>query len=228
MLNKLVFDICKNILYLCIALIIKTNQLSILCYYERLIPTMTSFKFKKAVQALNYFAQKEGGKINYMKAGKLVYLADRSHLRTFGRTITNDTYVAMKNGTVPSKTKDIILKSAWFEKEILDYVNTFLSDPNNYSFSSLSEPDMSVFSKTDIRIMNEIYEYYGNRDQYELSEYSHHFPEWQRYAEELKLGLGKSFPVNQNDFFENGLHDQPFSQSDELLSLSRKQFQHIL
>jgi len=189
---------------------------------------MTSFKFKKAVQALNYFARKEGGKINYMKAGKLVYLSDRAHLRTYGRTITNDTYVAMKNGSVPSKTKDIILKSAWFEQEILDYVNAFLSDPNNYNFQSLNEVDMSVFSKTDIKIMDEIYEYYGERDQFELSEYSHHFPEWKRYENELKLGVGKSFTIDQNDFFENGLSDKPFSQSDELLSLSKKQFLHIL
>lgn len=189
---------------------------------------MTSFKFKKAVQALNYFAQKEGGTINYMKAGKLVYLADRAHLRTYGRTITNDTYVAMKNGSVPSKTKDIILKSAWFEQEILDYVNIFLSDPDGYKFHSLNNVDTLVFSKTDLKIMDEIYDYYGERDQYELSAYSHNFPEWQRFENELKLGVGKAFPIDPNDFFENGLSDLPFSQSDELLSLSKKQFQHIL
>ncbi|HEY4194822.1 MAG TPA: Panacea domain-containing protein, partial [Mucilaginibacter sp.] len=139
---------------------------------------MSSFKFKKAVQALNYFAQKEGGHINYMKAGKLVYLADRAHLRTYGRTITNDTYIAMKNGSVPSKTKDIILKSAWFEQEILDYVNIYLSDPDDYSFNSLKDTDTDVFSKTDLKVMEEIYDFFGDRNKYELSEYSHHFPEW--------------------------------------------------
>lgn len=184
---------------------------------------MTSFKFKKAVQALNYFAQKEGGKINYMKAGKLVYLSDRAHLRTYGRTITNDTYIAMKNGSVPSKTKDIILKSAWFEQEILDYVNAYLSDPEKYNFQSLNEVDKSVFSKTDLKIMDEIYNFYGERDQYELSAYSHNFPEWQRFENELKLGVGKAFLIDPNDFFENGLSDFPFSQSAELLSLSKKQ-----
>ncbi len=189
---------------------------------------MTSFKFKKAVQALNYFAQKEGGKINYMKAGKLVYLSDRVHLRTYGRTITNDTYIAMKNGSVPSKTKDIILKSAWFEGEILDYVNVYLSDPEKYSFRSLNEVDKSVFSKTDLKIMDDIYNFYGEKDQFELSEYSHNFPEWQRFENELKLGVGKAFSIDLNDFFENGLSDLPFSQSAELLSLSKKQFQHIL
>ncbi|MES2060917.1 MAG: Panacea domain-containing protein [Bacteroidota bacterium] len=189
---------------------------------------MTSFKFKKAVQALNYFAKKEGGNINYMKAGKLVYLADRLHLRRFGRTITNDSYVAMKNGPVPSKTKDIILKSAWFEPEILDYVNDFISDSENYIFKSLNDVDVDVFSKTDIKTMDEIYDFYGNKNQFELSEYSHYFPEWKRFENELKMGVGKAFQINQNDFFENGITDKPFAQSEELLLLSKQHYQHIL
>ena len=189
---------------------------------------MTSFKFKKAVQAINYFALKEGGEINYMKAGKLIYLADRIHLRTYGRTITNDTYVAMKNGSVPSKTKDIILKSAWFEEEILEYVNTFLSDPENYAIRSLNTIDNNVFSKTDLKIMDQVYNYYGRLNQFELSEYSHSFPEWQRFEKDLKLGIGKVFQIDPNDFFENGAFDEPFSQSEELLSLSKKQFHHAL
>jgi len=189
---------------------------------------MTSFKFKKAVQALNYFAQKEGGKINYMKAGKLIYLADRSHLRSYGRSITNDTYVAMKNGTVPSKTKDIVLKSAWFENEIIEYSNAYLTEQNNYHFNSIKEPDLTVFSKTDIKVMNEIFDFYGQKDQYELSDYSHYFPEWIRFEKDLKLGCGKVFDVKMSDFFENGLKDKPFSQSDELLALSRDHFQEVM
>ncbi len=189
---------------------------------------MTSFKFKKSVQALNYFAQKEGGKINYMKAGKLVYLADRAHLRTYGRTITNDTYVAMKNGSVPSRTKDIISKSEWWGSEIVEYSNLYLTPAQGYDISSISNVDTSVFSKTDLKIIDLIYEHYGNRDQFELSEYSHHFPEWKRFESELKMGVGKVFIIEPADFFENGLDEAPFSQSPELLDLSRKQFQHIL
>jgi len=163
-----------------------------------------------------------------MKAGKLVYLSDRLHLRSYGRSITNDTYVAMKNGPVPSKTKDIVLKSAWFEPEVIEYTNTYLSDPKDFSFNSIKNVDLNVFSKTDIKVMDEVYDYYGIRDQYELSEYSHYFPEWKRYENDLKSGVAKSFYIDLNDFFENGLTDKPFSQSDELLSLSKEHFQEIV
>lgn len=189
---------------------------------------MNSFKFKKAVQALNFFAQKEGGKINYMKAGKLVYLADRAHLRTYGRTITNDTYVAMKMGSVPSKTKDIILKSQWFEKEIIEYSNNFLSEPEKFMISGLNEVDNRVFSNTDLKILEDIYNYYGDKDQYSLSYYSHHFPEWTKFQKELEAEPGKSFSIELDDFFKDGLKDEPFSQSKELLSLSQDSFHQAI
>ncbi|MBD1383742.1 SocA family protein [Mucilaginibacter rigui] len=189
---------------------------------------MNSFKFKKAVQALNYFAKLEGGEINYMKAGKLVYLSDRAHLRTYGRTITNDKYVAMKNGSVPSGTKDIILKSQWFTSDIIDYSNQFLSEPKNFKISSVGDVDEKVFSKTDFKILNDIYKYYGDKDQYSLSYYSHHFPEWMKFRKELEADPGRSFPISLEDFFKDGLKDEPFSQSEELLELSKQEFQHSL
>ena len=63
--------------------------------------------YKKATQALNFLAKKKGGKINRMKALKLIYFADRLHLRTYGRPIIGDDYWAMQFGPVPSCTNNI-------------------------------------------------------------------------------------------------------------------------
>ena len=65
------------------------------------------FDYKKATQAINYFTKKEGGQIEKLKLIKLVYLADRFHLRKYGRPIMNDTYLAMPLGPVGSSVKDI-------------------------------------------------------------------------------------------------------------------------
>jgi len=70
-----------------------------------------NFDCRKTTQALNYFAIKAGGTINRMKAIKLVYLADRYHLRKYCRLITNDIYFAMDNGPVASGVKDIAEQS---------------------------------------------------------------------------------------------------------------------
>jgi len=189
---------------------------------------MTSFKFKKAVQALNYFARNEGHKINYMKAGKLVYLADKIHLRIYGRTITNDNYVAMKNGPVPSRTKDIILKSEWWGHDIVEYSDQYLTAPKGYDISSIGEIDGSVFSKTDLKIMELVHDNYGGLKEFELSDYTHTFPEWLQYEKELHSDPHRAFPIDIDKLFYSRPNDRPFSQSDELLSLSKKQFQHIL
>ena len=189
---------------------------------------MTSFKFKKAVQALNYFANKEGGKINYMKAGKLVYLADKAHLRIYGRTITNDNYVAMKNGPIPSRTKDIILKSKWQSQDVIDYSDVFLSAPRDYDISTLKDLDTSVFSKTDLAITDKIYQGYGQLKEFELSDYTHTFSEWLRFKNELITDPNRAFPINWDDLFDVNIKDFPFEQSEELLSLSKEQFHNVV
>lgn len=184
-----------------------------------------SFKFKKAVQALNFFAKKEGGVINLMKAVKLVWLSDRLHLRMYGRSITNDKYVAMKNGPVPSSTKDIIYKSPFFEGEVIQYTDEYLSDVKDYSFTSLNHTDESVFSKTDLRIMDKVYEQHGQKNQFELSDYSHLFPEWRRFERQLSSGTGRVFEVEIDDFFkEDNANDPLFIQDQELLELSKEEY----
>ena len=40
---------------------------------------MNEFNHRKAVQALNFFSLKNGGKIEKMKAIKLLWLSDRVH-----------------------------------------------------------------------------------------------------------------------------------------------------
>jgi len=197
-----------------------------MCCYEDQINFMTEFKFKKAVQALNLFAQLEGNDINYMKAVKLIYIADKVHLRVYGRSITNDSYVAMKNGPVPSRTLDIIKKSNWHGPEPLDYSNTYLSDPMGHSISSINEVDKTVFSKTDLKIMSDVYEKYGNLKEFEISEFTHTFPEWLKFKPELTSNPKSRFPINTEDLFNSSnLNDDCFAQNDELLSLSKEHFQ---
>ena len=89
-----------------------------------------SFDYRKATQALNHFALKEGGQINKMKALKLVYLADRYHLRKYGRLITNDVYFAMPYGAVASGVKDIAEDSAFLGMRVRKYSARYLSLKN--------------------------------------------------------------------------------------------------
>lgn len=69
----------------------------------------------KLADSILYLALK-GIELDQYKAVKLLYLADREHLRRFGRPITFDKYVAMKFGPVGSAAYDWLRskrRSAW-------------------------------------------------------------------------------------------------------------------
>jgi len=43
------------------------------------------FDYKKAIQVINWFANKTNGQIDKLKLMKLIFLADREHMRRYGR-----------------------------------------------------------------------------------------------------------------------------------------------
>ena len=92
---------------------------------------MVGFNHKKAVQTLAYFAQKEGGVINKMKAFKLIWLSDRLHLRKYGRPILNDVYFALPKGPIPSSTKDLADNSDYLADTERELKEQMLENANN-------------------------------------------------------------------------------------------------
>jgi uncharacterized phage-associated protein len=60
---------------------------------------------RKAIEAIVYVSHKNGDLFHVVK---ILYYADKFHLAGYGRLITGDYYVAMKDGPVPSAAYDII------------------------------------------------------------------------------------------------------------------------
>jgi uncharacterized phage-associated protein len=48
----------------------------------------------KIVQVIAYLLQKEG-QMDYLKIIKLIFFADKLHIKKYGRLITDDSYYAM-------------------------------------------------------------------------------------------------------------------------------------
>lgn len=185
-----------------------------------------SFNHKKATQLLNFFAILEGGTINKMKSLKLLWLADRLHLRTYGRSITNDNYVAMKNGPVASSAKDIVENSSFCSEEESAYGKAFLSLRDWQMVDSIALVDTKVFSKTDIAVLNKVYESFGDKDKYELSELSHSYPEWKKWESQLLTNSSTRFNMMDADFFadpEVG-NDPMFDEPQERLTANKVMF----
>jgi uncharacterized phage-associated protein len=159
-----------------------------------------------------------------MKAIKLIYFADRLHLRKYGRPIVGDVYWAMKLGPVGSRAKEAAELDV--PQSFLSYARKYIQpvDDKKQSFISLKPTDTNIFSKTDIECLESVYSAFGDKDQFELAELSHQYPEWKKHEKELKAGK-KRVPMDYDDFFADGSKNDPlFRQKKSDLNLAKESF----
>jgi uncharacterized phage-associated protein len=159
------------------------------------------FNHRKAVQALNFFAAKSGGKINKLKALKLIFFADRYHLRKYGRSITNDEYFAMKLGPVASGVKDIAEMSDFLPEEEKEYASKFIERYNRYDIKSIRDIEIKVFSKSDFEALEFVFDKFGHMDEFAIADETHKYAEWKKH--ESKLDIQTRVRMNYEDFFED-------------------------
>lgn len=186
------------------------------------------FNHRKATQALNYLAEKSGGKVNRMKALKLIYFADRYHLRKYGRLITNDTYFAMDNGPVASGVKDIVEESDHVGREAQNYASNYIAASSLYDFMSKKPTEELEFSDSDIEALNYAWDKFGDLDEWGIVDLTHKYPDW--YKHELSLKLLSRVQMDLNDFFEDSTFqvDRCFELTDKDREIRREQLEEML
>ena len=180
----------------------------------------------KIIQTLLYIASHQKDKcVDFMKAYKLLWLADRCHLRMHGRTITNDQYFAMPYGIVPTDAKHLLEGEVTNLTTPEDYLERRIKIVSKHKYKAVAEPDLKEFSKSDIDVLNKVLESYNGLKPMELSSLSHKYPEWKQYEKMLNNENEKnSFPVNIDLFFENSDEDEAkiFDQSSEMLEMTKE------
>lgn len=145
-----------------------------------------TFQYETATQALNYLAGKSGGSLNKLKALKLIFFADRYHVRKYGRPVTGDEYLAMTYGPVASSVKDIAEMSGFLDAKVAGYAKNYIKPVNKYVFRSVAAVDTDQLSQTDIEALDFACNNFGGPSQFELAELTHSYPEWKRHESALK------------------------------------------
>lgn len=145
-----------------------------------------TFKYETATQALNYLAGKSGGTLNKLKALKLIFFADRYHVRKYGRPVTGDEYLAMQYGPVASGVKDIAEMSSFLDPKVSSYAKHFVSPINKLAFRSIAAVDTGQLSESDIEALDFAWNNFSGFDKFELAELTHAYPEWKRHESALK------------------------------------------
>lgn len=162
---------------------------------------------RKILQALYYIQQNapaaNSSNRTYMYLLKILYFADRYHLRRFGFLASGDRYCAMKLGPVASATYDILRKrfprdANSAEISLLDDV----VDADVYSVE-IKPQERDELSESFIEALDFSIKEFGGYTQFELSDMTHDFPEWSRFKTKLNAGEKKEYAVRLGDFFGN-------------------------
>lgn len=181
---------------------------------------MKKYNFEKTVNLLHYLAKLAGGKINKMKALKLLWLSDRLHLRLYGRTIVDGEYYAMKNGPVASTARDILESSALIPVEKIEYSSSLIGDTQSpYFYICKGEFEKKYFSESDLSVIASIFDEFKHLSEFELSELSHLYPEWKEHEAVLKSGASRREKMHYSLFFEDSEDKRAiFQQHEEVLA----------
>jgi len=134
------------------------------------------FNIDKSIQAIAALLHFHGTKeMSYLRLLKLLYIADRESLKETGRSITGDLVVAMEHGPVLSGIFDLIKgeHSAWAL-----WSESFRK--NGYRVELIRDPGNGKLSKYEIGKLRELSERFSDRNEWDMVEFVHEFPEWKK------------------------------------------------
>jgi uncharacterized phage-associated protein len=134
------------------------------------------FNFEKCLQAAGVLLRLEEGRMSYMRLLKLLYVADREMLASTASPLTGDQAYAMRFGPVLSRTYSLIKETDFRFGEWSRFLQT-----QGYAIKLVADPGRGRLSKGEIEKLTEISERYRLKDQWELSDLTHDFPEWKRH-----------------------------------------------
>ncbi len=185
------------------------------------------FSLRKVLQALYYMQSRADNSDKYsrMYLLKLLYFADRYHIRHFGMLASGDKYKAMQKGPVAYFTYNNMKGNA---RGINTTETVLLSDILELDENSISvvEQGCDELSESCIEALDFALKTYSRFSHSELSEITHDYPEW------INKGLNED--MNLMDFFENpkdlkfskkyGITEDPFAEDEDFLQAMKDDF----
>ena len=177
---------------------------------------------------LSFFRAKGTLALDRVKLIKLLWAADRYHIRKYGRLILSSKYCAMRHGPVNSLAEDIAKSSDYLSDSKKQDIACFIHVIDNgveLSGSGVANDDYEHLSDTDKEALDFAIDSFGDEKTFELANViSHKYPEWAKYEKEITSDPKKSYIIDILDFFNNPDDDQYFASDKETLMSSEEIF----
>jgi len=182
----------------------------------------------KVTQSLGYLLSLDKNhRMNKVKLVKLLWAADRYHLRKYGRTVTDTEYYAMPHGPVSSLALDVIDgdEVALYPEDI-NYIAGHITAPeeNKNDIVLYNETEVDYLSDTDKEALQFAWDAFGDKKPFDLADnITHEYPEWARFREHFDVNNERSRKaIDLDDFFENPGKDDYFAMDDKVLRASKE------
>lgn len=131
------------------------------------------FNLPKAIQAAGVLLRVEGKKMSRLRLLKFMYLAERQSLEATGRPFLGGHVVVMKHGPLHSEVYDLIKgtyrgEAAWSQ---------FIGSNGPREIRLDAEPDVDELSPFEVKMLAKIAADRFDREDYDVAEETHQFPE---------------------------------------------------
>ena len=138
-----------------------------------------NFNIDKGIESILYIIG-NGAQPTFHHVSKVLYFADKEHLEKYGRFICGDSYIAMKNGPVPSGVYDLLKLArgdlpSYFHppKEVEDKILDAFKILGRYGIDIKRNSNNDFFSDSDKECINSSIKKYGNISFKQLTDLSH-------------------------------------------------------
>lgn len=152
---------------------------------------MITFEFRpeKFLNAVAYLG-KRCTATTKKKICKLLYFADKEHLLQYGRPITGDTYYRLPHGPIPTQGLDL-LNGKGSLAGLAVRQGFFVVD--GWDVKVKRDFEDRVFSKSELRVLENVCRMYGKLPANELERLSHEEPSWKKTPENDRIDFALLF-----------------------------------
>ena len=143
------------------------------------------YSSEKAIEAAAFFLnKKERREMPYYDLIKLMYLADREHLRRKGRTLTGDLHWSLPWGPVGGHTLDAVRHDA-----IDEWTRHISTDRALKRYMLVQDAPPSALSRAEIQTLENVWKSFGQMDSQALMRYTHDLPEYSDTESRVEIRL---------------------------------------
>ena len=181
------------------------------------------------LESLYYLSKQLNKSVDKLSAIKLLFFADRYHLRKYGRLISEDTYYALPHGPVASNSLNIINEILIDNSVGSDRIYIVKTDKKDTFIATKDNLELEYLSNSDIEALDFVIEHFANKYKaWELRDLSHEYPEWKRYQHTLDSESSKREKIIMDDFFQNAnISNDPYNIIDDnIVELSKELFKN--